>query len=128
MEAKVIKTEADYEAALEMVERYMDAQEGTPEAEALELWSLLVEEYEKRTYPIDMPDPIAAIRFRMEQEGLDASDMQTYLGSKSKVSEVLSGKRSLSLPMIRKLENGLGIPAEVLIRENPSKRQSMPAC
>ena len=127
MEAKVIKAEAEYEAALKIVERYMDAQEGTPEADALELWSVLVEEYEKRAYPIDMPDPIAAIRFRMEQEGLEASDMQAYLGSKSKVSEVLSGKRPLSLSMIRKLERGLGIPAHVLIRETPSKRQSMPA-
>jgi len=115
MEPKIIKTEADYESALIKVEGLMSAKEGTPEADELELWSLIVEEYEDRVYPIDPPDPIDAIKFRMDQMGLTPSDLTKYLGSKSRVSEVLNRKRPLSLAMIRKLHEGLGIPADVLI-------------
>ncbi len=117
MEAKIIKNDAEHEAALEMVAGLMSAKPGTPQAEALELWSFLVKDYEKRVYPIGLPDPIDAIRFRMEQAGLKACDLELYLGGKSKVSEVLNRKRTLSLTMIRKLHEGLGIPAEVLLRK-----------
>ena len=114
---RVIKTETDYEAALAHVETLMDAAPDSPEEEALELFALLIEAYEQVHHPIDLPDPIEAIRFRMEQQGLFQKDMVPYLGSQSKVSEVLSRKRPLSLTMIRALHQGLGIPAEVLLQD-----------
>ncbi|MFP4500728.1 MAG: type II toxin-antitoxin system HigA family antitoxin [Candidatus Hydrogenedentota bacterium] len=117
MEAKLIRTEAEYEAALNRVAALMTAESGTSEAEELALWALLVEDYEKREHPIEPPDPIEAIRFRMEQQGLTNQDLVPFIGSRSKVSEVLNGKRPLSLNMIRRLHEGLGIPAEVLLRE-----------
>ncbi len=117
MKAKILKTEADYEAALERVEALMDAKPGTAKADELELWSLLVETYEREHYPIDPPDPIEAIKFRMDQMGLQQKDLTRFIPAKSKVSEVLNRKRNLSLPMIRALNKHLGIPAEVLVRE-----------
>lgn len=117
MEAKILKDETEYQAALEKVAAVMSAAPGTPEAEALELWSFLVDEYEKREHPIDLPGPIAAIRFRMEQQGLSARDLDSCIGGKGRVSEVLNGKRPLSLAMIRKLHRRLGISLEVLIQE-----------
>ena len=117
MKAKILKTEGDYEAALTLVERLMDAEPGTSEAEELELWSLLVEEYERKNHPIDPPDPIEAVKFRMEQLGLKQKDLTCFIPAKSKVSEVLNRKRNLSLPMIRALNQHLGISAEILVRE-----------
>ena len=102
MKAKVIKTEADYDAAMARIDELLDAKPGTPQADELEVLSILVELFEKKTFPIDLPDPISAIRFRMEQQGLEAKDLVPYLGSPSKVSEVLAGHRNLSLSMIRK--------------------------
>lgn len=116
MKAKIIRTEYDYEAALKRVEALMDAAPGSAEFEELELLTLLIEKYEDEQYPIDFPDPVEAIKFRMEQVGLDRKDMIQYLGSQSKVSEVLNHKRPLSLAMIRALSQGLGIPAEVLVQ------------
>lgn len=121
MEAKVIKTETDYEAALAHVEKLMDAQPGSPEEEQLDLFSLLIERYEQEHFPIAPPDPVEAILFRMEQEGLTRKDLVAYIGSPSKVSEVLNRKRPLSLSMIRALRAGLGISAEVLVQE-PKKQ------
>ena len=115
MKAKIIKTETEYEAVLKRVEVLMDAAPGTPEEEELELLGLLVERYEEEHYPIGMPSPLGAIEFFMDQKGLTKADMVKYLGSPSKVSEVLSGKRALSKTMIRKLVEGLGIPAEILL-------------
>jgi len=117
MLAKVIKTEEEYESALARIEELMDAELGTAEGDELELLATLVEVYEEKHYPIALPDPIDAIRFRMEQAGLTRHDLEPYLGSRSKVSEVLSGKRTLSLKMIRALNTGLGIPAEALLQE-----------
>lgn len=114
---KPIKTEADYDAALEQISSLMDAEAGTDEADELEVLATLVECYEAEHYPINLPDPIAAIRFRMEQSELSQRDLIPYIGSRSKVSEVLSGKRSLTLQMIRSLHQNLGIPAEVLLKE-----------
>jgi len=114
---KVIKNDRDYEAALARIEEIMDAPPDTPEGDELELLTTLVESYEEKRFPIDLPDPIEAIRFRMEQAGLKQQDLVPYIGSRSKVSEVLAGKRPLSLKMIRALHKGLGIPAEVLLRE-----------
>jgi HTH-type transcriptional regulator/antitoxin HigA len=115
MNAKIIRTEADYEAALARIEELMDAPAGTPEGEELDLLSLLVWNYEQEHYPIGSPAPLEAIEFFMDQNNLTNADMVQYLGSPSKVSEVLSGKRALSKTMIRKLVEGLGIPAEVLL-------------
>lgn len=114
---KPIKTEADYDAALEQIASLMDAKAGTHEADELEVLATLVECYEAEHYPINLPNPIAAIRFRMEQAELSQRDLIPYIGSRSKVSEVLSGKRSLTLQMMRSLHQHLGIPAEVLLQE-----------
>ena len=121
MKAKIIKTEAEYQATLARMEKIFDAKPGTPKGDELELLLLLVETYEDKTYPIDPPDPIAALRFRMEQDELKPKDLIPYIGSKSKVSEVLSGRRPLSLTMIRKLVMGLHLPAEVAIRKTKSR-------
>lgn len=117
MKAKLIKTEADYEAALARIESIFDATPGTERGDEFELLCKLVELYENEMFPIDLPSPLEAIHFRMEQQGLKAKDLVPYIGSAPKVSEVLAGKRPLSLGMIRKLVKGLGIPAEVLIQE-----------
>jgi HTH-type transcriptional regulator / antitoxin HigA len=115
MKPKVIKTESECAAALTRIEKLMDARPNTPEGDELELLSLLVHDYEERVFPIARPDPVAAIRFRMEQQGLEPKDLVPFLGSRSRVSEVLSGRRNLSLKMIRALAAGLGIPADVLL-------------
>lgn len=115
MKAKLIKTEADYEAALARLDAIFEAEPGTPAGDEAELLTALIELYEEKAYPMEMPTPLEAIQFRMEQEGLKNKDLIPFIGSPSKVSEVMSGKRALSLTMIRKLVAGLGIPAEVLI-------------
>jgi HTH-type transcriptional regulator / antitoxin HigA len=115
MKPKVIKTEAQYRATMARIDQIFDAEPGTPKGDELELLLLLVETYENEKFPIDPPDPIAALRFRMEQQGLKAKDLIPFIGSKSKVSEVLSGRRALSLTMIRKLVEGLGLPPEVAL-------------
>ena len=114
---KVIKNDREYAAALARIDQLMDAAPGTPEGDELELLATLVEVYEDKHFPIELPDPLEAIRFRMEQSGLKQQDLVPYIGSRSKVSEVLAGKRPLSLKMIRALHKGLGVPAEVLLRE-----------
>ncbi len=120
MKAKVIKTESEYATALARVEKLMDAKPGTSHGDELEILSLLIHAYEERVFPIDKPDPVAAIRFRMAQQGLTKKDLLPFLGSRSRVSEVLSGRRRLSLKMIRALVSGLRIPAEVLLGEMES--------
>lgn len=115
MKPKVLKTVRDHQAAVAHVERLMGQR--SPAEDELELWSLLVDKYEEEHFPIAAPDPIEAIRFRMDQAGLEPGDLQPYLQSKSKVSEVMNRKRPLSLRMIRALHRGLKIPAEVLVQE-----------
>jgi len=116
---KVIKNDTEYQSALAAIERLldMDPDPGTREADDLELLAVLIEEYEQRVTDLQLPDPIEAIRFRMDQQGLKQQDLVPYLGSRSKVSEVLAGKRALSLAMIRSLHDGLRIPAKVLLAE-----------
>ena len=114
---RLIKNEEDYDMALSRIERLMDAKPGTSEMDELELLTALVEMYEERHFPISPPDPIDAIKFRMEQLGLGQKDMVPFIGTKSKVSEVLNGKRTLTLVMMRALNKGLGISAEVLLKE-----------
>lgn len=117
MKPKIIKTDADYQTALAHIESLMDAEPGTPEEEELELFAMLIETFEEEAFPIGLPDPIAAIKFRMAQQDLSRKSLEQYLGSQSKVSEVLNGKRPLSLTMIRALHTGLNIPAEVLLQK-----------
>lgn len=114
---KVIKTEAEYRSALARFETLLEPDEDHRSLDDLELLSVLIEKYEDEHYPIDPPDPIEAIKFRMEQAGLTQKDLIPYIGSRSRVSEVLSGRRELTLAMIRALNIHLGIPAESLIRE-----------
>ena len=113
---KPIRTEADYEAALEEVERLWGARIGTPEGDRLDILATLIDVYENEHYPIDPPDPIEAIKFRMEQQGLTRKDLEGVLGSRTRVAEVLNRQRGLSIAMIRRLHEKLGISAEVLIR------------
>lgn len=115
MKPRVIKTETDYNVALSRIEELMEMEDTSEVVEELELLTTLVEVYEAKAYPIPAPDPIGAICFRMEQQKLKQKDLIPFIGSKSKVSEVLSGKRSLSISMIRKLHEGLGIPLDVLL-------------
>jgi HTH-type transcriptional regulator / antitoxin HigA len=116
MELYPIKIEADYQAALKEIESLFDALPNTPEYDRLDLLSTLVEVYEKVHYPIEAPDPIEAILYYMDTRGLSRRDLEPCLGSRARVSEVLSRKRSLTLEMIRKLNQELGIPAEILIQ------------
>ena len=114
---RAIKTDADYRAALARVETLWDADEGTTESDELDVLATLIGVFEDERYPTEFPSPAAAIKFRMEQNGLTAKDIAPYIGSRARVSEVLSGKRSLTLAMIRALHENLGIPADVLIKE-----------
>jgi HTH-type transcriptional regulator / antitoxin HigA len=115
MNIRPIKTEEDYHNAISRIETLWGAKKDTPEGDELDLLVTLVESYEMKHYPIVPPDPIDAIKFRMEQMGLTNSDMERYLGSQSRVSEVLNRKRTLSLGMIKSLYKGLKIPAEILL-------------
>ena len=117
MDWKVIKTEKEYQKALKRLETIFDSKKGSKNGDELELLSLLIDNFEKEKFPIDLPDPIAAIKFRMEQLGYTQKDLTEVIGLKSRVSEILSKKRKLTLDMIRKLNEVLGIPTEVLIRE-----------
>jgi HTH-type transcriptional regulator/antitoxin HigA len=116
MEIKPIRTELDYERTLREVERLMNAKAGSTEEDRLDVLAMLVEAYESEHFPIDPPDPIEAIRFRLEQQGLDPSALVGVIGGRSRVYEVMHRKRALSLEMIRRLHERFGIPAEVLIR------------
>ena len=116
MHIKPIRTESDYDAALNAAGSLMDAKPGTPEADQLEVIALLIEQYEKSAHPIGNPDPVEAIRFRMEQMGIGQTELSDILGSRSRASEILQRKRHLSLQMIRKLQRRLRIPAETLIQ------------
>jgi HTH-type transcriptional regulator/antitoxin HigA len=119
-EIKPIRTEADYEAALAEVERLWGSRSGTPKGDRLDVLATLIAAYEERRFPFTTPDPVEAIRFRMEQQGLTRKDLETMIGTRTRISEVLSRKRGLSITMIRRLHERLGIPAEVLIQ--PSRR------
>lgn len=116
---KVIKSRAEHEAArqelLELLR--VDPDPGTEEGDRLELLRLLISDYEANAFPVSLPDPVTAIKFRMDQAGLKQKDLVPFIGSRSKVSEILSRKRTLSLSMIKALHTGLGIPAEVLIQD-----------
>lgn len=126
MKPKVIKTEVEYKEALAHLETLMEAEPTAALEEEMELFAVLIENYENENFPIDLPDPIEAIKFRMEQQGLTRKDLEQYIGSQSKVSEVLNRKRPLSIGMIRALHQGLGIPAEVLLQEEGAEEVPAP--
>ena len=115
-ELRPIRSETDYEAALEEAERLWGASSGTPEGDRLDVLATLIEVYEAKHYPMDPPDPVEAIRFRMEQLGLTRKDLEPMIGPRNRVADVLNRKRGLSIDMIRQLHKHLGISAEVLIR------------
>jgi len=119
---KPIRTEADYQAALVVIERLWGARTGTPEGDRLDILATLVDAYENEHYPVDPPDPIEAIKFRMEQRGLNRKDLADILGSRARVAEVLNRRRGLSINMIRRLHEKLGISVEVLIRPIRTKK------
>lgn len=121
-EIKPIRSKRDYEAALSEIERLWGAKAGTPEGDRLDVLATLIEAYEAEHYPIDPPDPIEAIKFRMEQQGLTRRDLEEIIGTRTRIAEVLNRKRGLSITMIRRLHERLGISAEVLIR--PSRKRA----
>jgi HTH-type transcriptional regulator / antitoxin HigA len=118
MDIKPIKSERDYQHALKQIDRLMGARPNTPEGDLLDVLVTLVEAWEEKHWPIDPPDPVEAILFAMEHRGLSRRDLEPFIGSRARVAEVLNHKRSLTLPMIRRLHQGLGIPAEVLIGDS----------
>lgn len=117
MELKMIKTERDYQKALKRLNEIFDAKKGSKQGDELELLAFLIDTYEKEYFPVDLPDPIEAIKFRMEQLGYKQKDLAEAIGLKSRVSELLNKKRKLTLEMIRKIHEQLGIPTEVLIKD-----------
>ena len=122
MEIRPMRTSADYRGALKEIESLMAARAGTPEGERLDVLVTLVEAYEKKHYRLDLPDPVEAIKFRMEQSGLSPKDLVPMIGQINRVYEVLNRKRPLTLQMIRRLHRKLGIPAESLIMESGQRR------
>lgn len=124
MDIQPIKTEKDYEAALQLVEELWEAEEGTDEGDRLDIMITLVDAYEKINHPIYPPDPVAAIEFHMDQNGLSRSDLENYIGTRARVSEVLNRKRGLSIEMIRNLHEGFGIPLESLIARPKESKAS----
>lgn len=123
MEIKPIRTEEDYRATLREIESLMAAEAGSPEGDRLDVLVTLVEAYEQKTFPLDLPDPVEAIKFTMDQRGLTVKDLEPMIGRSSRVYEVLNHKRPLTLKMIWKLHKALGIPAESLIKQ-PDKSEA----
>ncbi|MBU0594339.1 MAG: transcriptional regulator [Gammaproteobacteria bacterium] len=121
MDIRPLKTEADYQAALKEIETLMHAAADTPEGDRLDVLVTLVEAYEAKHYPLDLPDPVEAIKFTMEQKGLTVKDLEPMIGRSNRVYEILNHTRPLTLKMIWRLHQGLGIPAESLIRQ-PEER------
>lgn len=115
-ELKPIRTTADHDAALAEIERLWGAKSGTPEGDRLDILATLIDAYERQAFPMDPPDPIEAIKFRMEQMGLTRKHLEPLIGTRARVAEVMNRRRNLSIDMIRRLHDQLGISADVLIR------------
>jgi HTH-type transcriptional regulator/antitoxin HigA len=124
MEIYPIKSEADYQATLKEIESLMSAQTDTPEGDHLDVLVMLVEAYERAHYPIDFPDPVEAIKFRMEQQGLTVDDLVPVIGRKNRVYEILSRKRPLTLRMIEGLHEVFSIPAESLLKHGSHRNHA----
>src|SRR6266704_7094342 len=121
-DVKPIRSETDYEAAMAEIERLWGAEAGTPKGDRFDVLATLIDAYEAQHYPMDPPDPIEAIKFRMEQQGLTRRDLEEIIGTRTRIAEILNRKRGLSVGMIRRLHERLGISAEVLIR--PSRKKA----
>jgi HTH-type transcriptional regulator/antitoxin HigA len=121
-DVKPIRTEADYDAAMEEVAELWGAASGTPEGDRLDVLATLIDAYEAKHHAMDAPDPIEAIKFRMEQQGMTRKDLEDIIGTRTRIAEVFNRKRGLSIDMIRRLHDRLGISAEVLIR--PSRKEA----
>lgn len=117
MDIKPIKTEIDYQTALDDIAQLFDAEPNTPDGDKLEILTTLVQAYEEEHYPIDFPDAVDALNYWMESRGLERKDLQMFIGTRARISEILNRKRELTLTMIRKLNEGLKIPAELLIKK-----------
>ena len=117
MEIKPVKTKADYKAALKEIESLMDAKLNTAQGDRLDVLVTLVEAYERKHFPMDLPDAVDAIKFQMDQQGLTIKDLEPLIGRSNRVYEILNRKRSLTLAMIQKLHDNLGIPAECLLKQ-----------
>lgn len=117
MEIRPIRTQTDYRRALKEAEKVMNAKAGSPEGDRLDVLATLIEAYEARHYPMDLPDPVEAIKYTMEQKGLAPRDLEPYIGRRNRVYEILNRKRPLTLRMVWNLHKGLGIPAESLLRQ-----------
>jgi len=115
MRIQPVRTAAEHDAALERITELMSAKPGTEESDELEVLVTLVDAYEARHFPMKVPDPVAVIRFQMEQQGLSRKDLEPMIGTRARVSEILTGKRALTLPMIRRLHHGLRIPLDLLV-------------
>ena len=124
MEIRPIRTKTDYERTLKEIESLWGAREGTPEGDRLDVLATLVAAYEEKRFPMDPPEPLDAIRFRLEQQGLDSRALVGIIGSRSRVYEVMQGKRGLSLEMIRRLHQRFGIPTDVLIQPSTKRRRA----
>jgi HTH-type transcriptional regulator / antitoxin HigA len=123
-----VRTEADHDAALARISELMGAELGTEASDELEVLVTLVDAYEAKRFPINTPDPVTVIKFKMEQQGLSRKDLEPMIGSRARVSEILTGKRALTLPMIRRLHRGLSIPVDLLVGLSaPSPRASRDA-
>jgi HTH-type transcriptional regulator/antitoxin HigA len=121
-DVKPIRSRRDYEAAIKAVERLWGAKAGTCDGDRLDVLATLIDSYEAEHYPMDPPDPVEAIKFRMEQQGLTRRDLEEIIGTRTRIAEILNRKRGLSIAMIRRLHERLGISADVLIR--PSRRSA----
>jgi HTH-type transcriptional regulator/antitoxin HigA len=121
MQIRPIRTEKDHELAVKWIEKLIGATPGSVEGDELEVLATLVDAYEAKNYTIDAPDPVTAIQFRMEQQGLSRKDLEPLIGSRARVSEILTRKRSLTLNMVRRVKSGLGISADLLIVATPIK-------
>lgn len=126
MQIRPIRTEQDHRAAVARIEKLMSAAPDTPEGDELDVLATLVDAYEARHDALDAPDPVAAIQFRMEQQQLSRKDLEPLIGSRARVSEVLTGKRPLTLEMVRRVKGGLGISADLLIMPAPALERSRP--
>ncbi|MEH2327020.1 MAG: transcriptional regulator [Nostoc sp.] len=124
LETRPIRTEADYRAALDEIEKLFDAELNTPESDRLEVLTTLVEAYEQRHYPIEVPDPIEAILYYLESRGLSVDELEPVIGSKAEIADILHRKQPLTLEMIRGLHEQLGIPVQILIQQYPLMQNS----
>ena len=123
MQIHPVRTEQDHRAAVARIEKLMSASAGSREGDELDVLATLVDAYEAKHHAIDAPDPVAAIQFRMEQQQLSRRDLEPMIGSRARVSEVMTGRRSLTLAMVRRVKDGLGISADVLIRNAPAVKR-----